>query len=248
MVRLGLIGSGRWGQKILDTASKIPECRLNHVKTYDYKDMYVYDLDGLIIATPVDTHAEIVKAFPDTYLLVEKPLATDMKDVVFINNEKIMVGHTYLYNDNLQKELEKVGKLKFMYFNIDNMETYGSQSSVLWELCPHGVALAISLLGMPKNILGTIKRDQAFIKLAYSDSVSVEILCNWHALFKQTRIEVHGEKGSFIFDDTEPNKISPLENELREFIGFIEGGQTRSGLKLGKQVVSVLSTASAKLF
>src|SRR5258708_8764255 len=104
MTTLALIGKGRWGTNYLNEVKKIPNSKIKYVKTYNYKDILKYDdIDGIIIATPAETHVEIINAFPNKFLLVEKPLTTSLSSALAIINKNIMVGHTYLFNSSIME-------------------------------------------------------------------------------------------------------------------------------------------------
>ena len=73
----------------------------------DFADVLADDtIDGVVIATPVDTHFTLAKAALEAgkHVLVEKPLATtsaDCEALIALADERdlrLMVGHVFVYN------------------------------------------------------------------------------------------------------------------------------------------------------
>lgn len=239
MITLALIGKGRWGSKYLETVKRIKDCQIKYIKTRDYLDLLSYlDLiDGIIIATPAETHSQIIQAFPDKYLLVEKPLTTSYKDALAITNPNIMVGHIYAYNQTLQELLDGITDIRYLSFKLANTESY-SGKSLLWELAPHGVALAVDLLGEPKKIDAWRDRGNLFIELKYEEA-TCRIEVGWNYSVKKREIYVVGSK-TIYFDSSIKQEVSPLENQIRAFLGFIESQGSKTGLKQAQMVIKVL--------
>lgn len=238
---LALIGKGRWGNIILTEASNIEKCEIKYTKTHDYKELLSYeDIDGIIIATPAETHAEIISAFPNHFLLVEKPLTTNLKDAKAIKNKNIMVGHTYLYNVLLMRNIKKIGKILKIDFILHNTDSYGSKVGPIWELAPHPVSLFLYFAKESVNIdYAKMINGNLTAKLS-----STHCICNmsvgWNYKKRKRQILVVGEKGK-VDVMTLSNKISPLENEIRSFAKFIRGGASKTPLEEGVKVVELLS-------
>ena len=97
MKRIAVMGLGRWGQRLLRvfrSCAEVPICIIRPGSDalswalQHYPDVTIaFDLDRVLqdetidaiaIATPVDTHAELVKRVLDArkHVFVEKPLAT----------------------------------------------------------------------------------------------------------------------------------------------------------------------------
>mgnify|MGYP000883425545 CR=1 FL=1 len=238
MITLALIGKGRWGSKYLDEIKKISDAKIKYVVTRNYLELLRYkDIDGIIIASPDSTHSKIAKAFPDKYLLVEKPLALSLKDALEIKNNHIMVGHIYLYNLALLDKIRKAGKIKKLYFTIQNTQKEAN-TTPLWYLAPHGVSLCVYLFGEPEKVRVRESKENLFIDLGYSNS-TCKIEVGWNYLIKKRQIIIQGEK-NIIFDDSELQGVSPLENELRSFIEYIKGGDCPTKLNHAIEVERIL--------
>lgn len=239
---LALIGKGRWGNNYLKEVVKIKRCEIKYVKTHDYKDLLKYnDIDGIIIATPAETHAEIIQTFPDKFLLVEKPLTTNLTDAKAIINPQIMVGHVYLYNIAMMDRVKKLGRILQFQFILHNTESYGSKVGPIWELTPHPVSLFLNFSKGKVNIsYAKIEGGNLTVNMSTAQC-TCDLTVGWNYEKKERNIRVVGENGVVEFNGTEINKISPLENQIRHFISFIHGGTNKTLLNEGVKVVELLS-------
>ncbi len=245
MTTLALVGKGKWGSNYLRVAQQIPDCIIKYVKTKDYTDIHKYkDIDGIIIATPDTTHAEIIRSFPNQYLLVEKPLVASLKDLDEISNNRIMIGHIYLYNValmNLIKDIRGIHKIDFFLCNTEQKEN----TTPLWYLAPHPVSLSVYLFGMPKSVDARTE-DGNVSTILYYDEVTFSFETGWNYSEKKRYIRIVGDR-EVVFTDSVAQEISPLENELRSFIRFIHGGECKTGLEHGKQVTRVLTSIEKQI-
>ena len=130
ILKVGVIGAGRWGKKHIDEYSKIKNVELTWVsdlnenvlkdvqKQYqisnvstDYNDVLSSDVEAVSICTSNKTHFEIGKAALETgkHILVEKPLTEKTKDAYKLvdiakENKKILaVGHIFRYNNAIKR-------------------------------------------------------------------------------------------------------------------------------------------------
>lgn len=124
-VRVGVVGFGYWGPKLVRNLSELSTCdlawladldasRLAQAKeqhpllktTQDYEDILRSDAEAIVVATPIRTHHRIVKAalLAGKHVLVEKPLAAtsaEAEELARLAREmglSLMVGHTFEYN------------------------------------------------------------------------------------------------------------------------------------------------------
>lgn len=202
MIRLALIGTGRWGQKFISTVSKMDSCRITHLcaktwrtldsfpnsfqKTNHYQDLLkIVDIDGAIIATPASTHFLIAKEFlaRGIPLLVEKPFTTSHAEARSLQkkmkeNSKLMVGHEYLFNPAYlvvkKMVLHKKG-IQFIHTQAGAWGPFRRDTSCLWDWGPHDVAMIIDLLGgLPKSVSAWgIGDDVVWAKFSFASGISV---------------------------------------------------------------------------
>jgi len=140
VVKIGLIGAGKWGRNHLRIFSEI-NCELvgicdvnpNTKKLADeygivYKKNYQELLpliDAVSIVTPTDTHHNIVKdcLLAGKHVFVEKPLTTNSKEadelvnLANISKKILAVGYLYRFNPvviRLKEELNDAGKIHYI--------------------------------------------------------------------------------------------------------------------------------------
>lgn len=233
MTTLALIGKGRWGTNYLNESKKIPACEIKYVRGREYSDLHQKnDIDGIIVATPATTHVSLIHEFPHIPLLVEKPL-TVHEGETFVN-PKIMVGHTYLYQPSV-RALQNTS-IRHLQFSLLNTENYNSDTSVLWELGPHGISIAYFLFGMPTTIQAQVTSDQNVkVVLSYPQTIC-DITFGWNNKISAKHLIVDGKE-----IDLSRGTPSSLENELRAFIDFIHGEPTITGLTHALAVTAILA-------
>ncbi len=232
MKKLALIGVGRWGQNYLKTVPLIPDCKIEYTRGRDYHDLKDKKLDGIIVASPASTHAEIIRFFPDTPLLVEKPLVTSRKDLDF-ENKKVMVGHTYLYDSVFSNLSNK--RIDYLTFMLRNNDSYKSKTSMLFELGPHGISLGLYLFGSPTSIrAGYMADGNIRIVLGFLAS-TLDYQFGWNYENKERLLFADGRKIEIV----EPYR-SPLEEQIRSFLHLIDGGESITGLDHARRVTIIL--------
>lgn len=137
MIKIGIIGCGYWGPKLIRNFYEIPQSnvtmisdlsqeRLNTITqlystsiktTQNYRELLESrDVDAVCIATPIRTHYKLVKEALEAgkHVLVEKPLTASSEEALELcklADEKgliLMVGHTFEYNPAVEKLRELV--------------------------------------------------------------------------------------------------------------------------------------------
>src|SRR5437588_8780602 len=143
-LRFGVIGWGYWGPKIARNLNSLPHAAVTMVADMDThrltslsvnqpeirrttcaEDVFLSDIDGVVIATPVRTHYRLAKEalLSGKHVLVEKPLTTSIaqaQELVTLAQEQgriLMVGHTFEYNPavNELRKLVQNGELGKIY-------------------------------------------------------------------------------------------------------------------------------------
>lgn len=126
MVRVALLGAGRWGPNLLRTLVAQPACVVTWVVDVDASRreatsalcpgarfavdpdavLSAPDVDAVVVATPTVTHAPLAARALEAgkHVLVEKPVATRLVDAVALDELAqrrgltLMVGHVYLFH------------------------------------------------------------------------------------------------------------------------------------------------------
>lgn len=173
MVKLALIGTGKWGINYINTIDGMKNCEITHIvsltkntlsrfpdkyiKLTNYLDLLNFNtIDGVIIATPGSSHYEIAKnLIPKYSLLVEKPLtlklieSMQIKKIIKQSKSSLMVGHIYLHNPAYQKIKElipTIGKIRYISFTGYNYGPFRDDMSALSEYAPHGISIFTDIM------------------------------------------------------------------------------------------------------
>lgn len=172
-LQIAVVGAGRWGRHLIRNVCENPDCRLRAVcdvtlsegidstgVTYLRDSGAVLrrkDVDAILIATPAETHAELVEAALESgrHVLCEKPLA--LKSAVCEHLDELarrrgltlMVDCTAAYLE----EVAEVGRQDFAgtLASIECVRTSQPPQrptcGPLWDLAPHDLAILRSWFG-----------------------------------------------------------------------------------------------------
>lgn len=186
MIRLGLIGAGRWGRNYIRTIAALDGVRLTRLASgnpasaglvgpgcmisADWRQVIgAGGLEGVIIATPPSLHAEmtIAAVAAGIPVLVEKPLtlglaeAARLREQVRTRNGLVMVDHTHLYHpafEELKRHVAALGMIREIEAEAGNQGPYREDVPVLWDWGPHDVAMCLNLLReSPREIRATLE-------------------------------------------------------------------------------------------
>lgn len=240
--RILLVGCGYWGKNLarnfhtLDALAAI--CESDPQKHASIKEQYpsckIFNsygealqddsIDGVVIATPAETHATLVKeailAGKDVF--VEKPLCLTVEDgklLVALAKEKerlLMVGHLLWYHPAVLKLKElidngELGRIQYMYSNRLNLGKIRREENILWSFAPHDMSVILGLLGEePKDIqaqggnyLHQQISDVTVSLLSFPSGVKAHIFVSWLHPFKEQKLIVVGDRKMAVFNDME---------------------------------------------
>ena len=176
MVRIGLIGMGRWGRVHANTALALSaRCRLTHLATSrpehaalipypvtvlpDWRALVRADCEAVIIASPPDSHAEILEEClkRGKACLVEKPLCLDAQTAERLHQRvealdvPVLVNHTQLfapaYQQLKQTVIERGEPVRVLLSEGMGFGPFRTHTSALWDWGPHDVSLCLDLVG-----------------------------------------------------------------------------------------------------
>ena len=229
-MKISLVGAGYWGSKLQKELETIPN--VDSVEIIDIKDgktLKDIKYDNVILATPAWDHykqtIELLEQGKNLY--VEKPLALTNEECVDIkskikDNQTLMVGHIFLYNDRVKKIkqlLPRVGKILHIESNRLNWGRYQKKISTLHSLAPHDVSIIHYLLGYHEfeniicigdNLTNNTQNDRDEYSFICND-VSVKLNLSWYYPEKIRTMAITGEKG-LIFWDEEARTIKLTTN------------------------------------
>jgi predicted dehydrogenase len=175
-VRVGLVGVGAWGRRLLRTSAQVAELDVRWVcdprllalpnpptRAAARVQEILADpaVDALVIATPEDTHAELALAALDAgkFVFVEKPLCRTLTERNALARHpyaraRLMVGHLLRY-DSAFSALAKLNVLSPCF------EVYSLRHSLVgarpgrcpwWSLAPHDISVLLRLWGAPDRV------------------------------------------------------------------------------------------------
>jgi len=272
-VTLALVGLGYWGPNLLRAAADLEDVEVSvlcdiseealaaqlrrypHTRGTQYLDDILEDdsVQAVLVATPVDTHYDIVRRclLADKHVLVEKPFTTRTSESdeiieLALERERIaMPGHIFLYAPPVVaiSEMLARGALGDIYFVTStrvNLGIHRRDASVIQDLAPHDFSMIYYWFGMP-TFIRAIARDSiipglwdvAFIDLGYGSSgILARIEVSWLAPTKLRRTVVAGRRAMVVYDDTSNEQVRIFDRgaELLEPHNF---GEHRMSYRVG---------------
>lgn len=252
-LRLGIIGWGYWGPKLARNLDALPQTMVTMVADQDayhleslevnqpwvltttqVEEIFLSNVDGVIIATPVKTHYQLAKAalLNGKHVLVEKPLTTNVaeaEELIALAEEQqrvLMVGHTFEYSPavNELRKLVQIGDLGKIYCIETerlNLGLFRSDINVIWDLAPHDVSILLYLLGKQPNKIGVQAHshlqsrihDVAHLDLGFAGGITSHIHVSWLHPCKIRRVTVIGDRRMAVYDDTNPAEMLKVYNK-----------------------------------
>jgi predicted dehydrogenase len=241
-IRVGVVGLGYWGPNLARNLGAIPGCEVSWLcdaseaaraklvrsfpgaRSTDVIGDLLDDeeLDAVVLATPVQTHAELAVAAVEAgkHCFVEKPLATTAADAeraaaaAESAGRTLMVGHLLEYHPAVArlKELiegQELGDLYYIYGNRLNLGKLRADENALWSLGAHDVSVALHLIGEePEECLAQGAsfvregvQDVVFCYLRFPSGVVAHLHLSWLDPHKERRLTVVGSRRMATFDD-----------------------------------------------
>ena len=268
-MKVGLVGCGNWGKHILrdltDLSCEVP------VVTSSGSVADLAGVDGIVVATPTTTHAEITEQALelDVPIFVEKPLTDNVDDAERIAEaapDRVFVMDKWRYHPGVEllAELARNGELGPVVGLRTTRIGWGNPHDVdaVWILAPHDLAIAL-------EIFGSVPSAKSAVAMSLDGEAEglVGLLGDspWHALEVSARsidrrreVTLVCERGVAVLPDgysehvlvatgDEPEKrpIStelPLLRELRAFVEHVDGGPPpRSSAREGAEIVRTIA-------
>ena len=240
-VRVGVIGCGHWGPHLIRNLNDMPEVdlvgvaeerqdRLRYVRrTFptvspfsDHRQLLASDVDAVVIATPIQTHFQLVKEalLAGKHVLVEKPLAcspadaAELVDLARRCERVLMVGDVFLYNPAVRelRRLVQQGELGRIYYADAarlNLGLFQPQANVVWDLAPHDIAILMYVLGKAPQMVSargssyvhTGVHDVCYLELLFSGGATGHVHVSWLDPDKVRRLTLVGDRRMAVYDD-----------------------------------------------
>jgi predicted dehydrogenase len=246
-LKVGLVGYGYWGPNLARNFNDLrgvtlaavtdqrPERREAVAARYPgtrlFDDpiamMERADLDAVVIATPVATHAALGTAALERGkdVLIEKPLAASgeeaerLADLAERRGRVLMVDHTYVYAGAVRKiasliEGGELGEVRYYDSLRINLGLFQTDVSVVWDLAIHDLALLQFLL---RRRFTTVQatggchlvdglENVAHITLGLDGGVQAHVNVSWISPVKIRQTIIVGDRKMLLYDDLEPDE------------------------------------------
>jgi predicted dehydrogenase len=241
-IRVGVAGLGYWGPNLARNLAAIPGCELSVLcdpseqargraaqrfpaarVTADVEELLGdEELDAIVLATPVPTHAELAISVLEAgkHCFVEKPLASlayDAERVVAAAERAgrtLMVGHLLEYHPAVVRLKElldegELGDLHYMYGNRLNLGKLRADENALWSLGAHDVSVILHLIDEEpeesfahgRSYLREGVEDVVFCYLRFPSGIVAHLHLSWLDPHKERRLTVVGARRMATFDD-----------------------------------------------
>ena len=222
-MKLGLIGYGYWGKILKNNIQKFTDDIIVHDPALDLRNQKEIMLcDKIFIATPANTHREIVDEYLSSGkdIFCEKPLAIKKTDVCALysiadkNNCKLFVDWTFTFNDAVNAiktkyELNTFGKIRSIRMNRLNSGPERKDVSAKWDLASHDISiiqyifkekpLSINWNSFKRN--SNSYQDDTCIGLIKYNSCDCLIHASWEYSFKDRLCVFEFDGGVLVWND-----------------------------------------------
>jgi predicted dehydrogenase len=243
-ISIGVVGLGYWGPNLARNFDALPDAELRWccdarpelrerfavlyrgTRVTDALDDLLGDpeLDAVVLATPVPTHADLATRVLDAgkHCFVEKPLAQSVPDAeravaaAARSGKVLMVGHLLEYHPGVTKLKEiadsgELGAIHYIYSNRLNLGQLRADENALWSLGAHDVSVILRLAGEEpyevsargESYMREGIEDVVFAFLRFPSGLAAHLHLSWLDPHKERRFTIVGAKRMATFDDME---------------------------------------------
>jgi len=243
-MKVGVVGLGYWGPNLIRNflsnkeVEKVCGCdsnisRLKFIKsrfpmvelTEKWDELLNgYNLDIIVISTPVATHFPLAKASLENgkHIWVEKPFTFNSNEAMELietaerKNLKLFVDHTFVYTGAVMKVKELVDKKvlgDILYFDSVrvNLGLFQHDVNVIWDLACHDFSIMDYIInkkvvGITANGIANYYEHEniAHIAVYFDDNCFAHFHVNWTSPVKIRRVLLGGRKKMLLWDDLHP--------------------------------------------
>jgi len=253
-LKIAIVGAGYWGEnlgrvfhqlgvlhricdavpsRLQQLAQKYPGVRMDSSLDPVLNDP---EIDGIVIATPAETHYQIAKAALEAGkdVFVEKPLALRSIEAEHLMTAAeryhriLMVGHLLEFHPaitRLQQMVEggELGRLEYIYSNRLNLGKVRREENALWSFAPHDISVILLLLKqLPIQVTATGGAylqpniaDATVSTMLFDRGVRAHLFVSWLHPYKEQKLVVVGERRMAVFDDVrKTDKLQLFEKKI----------------------------------
>ena len=242
MIKVAVIGCGRWGPNHVRSFNSLSGSRVDAVADLDegrlkhMRDMYPElrceqdyqlllrdpNIDAVVVATPVGTHYEIVRAaiLEGKHVLCEKPLCKsstrgqELVDLARAEKRSLVVGHVFLFNPGIIKLKELVstgqlGSIRYLSASRTNLGVFQRDVDVSYDLCSHDISIFNWLLDSEPEFVSAVGSsfvqpeiaDVVFVSMRYPGNTLANMHASWLDPKKVRQMTVVGGQQMATWDD-----------------------------------------------
>lgn len=245
-VRVGVIGLGAWGKNLLRQFYRGPDsvvpiaCDMDPAAreraqaqypdvhfTGKPEDVLSADVQGVVIATPPESHFKLataaIEAGKDVF--VEKPLVLDIGESHRLVQQAdaakriVMVGHIMMFHpavDWLKDYVARdgLGPVYYLYATRTNLGRVREIENAMWSFAPHDISMMSYVLGeRPRRVAAVGQsylragiQDVVFVTLWYDGDRIAHIHTSWLDPHKVRALTIVGQRQMAVFSDTTPQQ------------------------------------------
>ena len=234
--------------------------------SHELNDEILGNVDALFICTPASSHFEIARMAISLqkHVWIEKPVtinsrdAFELNDLATLNRISVFADHTYTFSPSISQirnyiDSGSIGELLYYDSLRFNLGIFQPDVSVIWDLAIHDLSIIglihgfstlewISCIGF--DPLGAGQKSIATITMGFEGEFSAHITVNWLSPLKIRKVILGGQKGSIVFDDTEPSdKLAFYSQEFTQPNGIEQRISDLVSYKLGETKVPRISNS-----
>jgi UDP-2-acetamido-3-amino-2,3-dideoxy-glucuronate N-acetyltransferase len=191
--------------------------------TRDYRELLSDPtIDAVAVATPSETHYRIGREalLAGKHLFMEKPLALSSREgqrLVDLARERrrtLMVGHLLMYHPAVIAmaglvRRGRIGKIRYLGIRRRAFGRLQGGCSVLWDLGPHDISIALMVTGAPPVAVSSLGRafiqpglpEVSFTAISLAGGALAHIEESWMAPLRERQLLAVGDKGMLLFDE-----------------------------------------------
>jgi predicted dehydrogenase len=270
-IRVGVAGLGYWGPNLARNFAGLPGCEVAWLcdaddaalgrvgaahpgarRTGSLDDLLSEaDLDAVVLATPVPTHAELAARVlgAGKHCFVEKPLAQSVGEAeaavaaAEAADRILMVGHLLEYHPGVAmlKQIAaggELGDIHYIYSNRLNLGKLRADENALWSLGAHDVSVVLHLA--EEEPYEVEARGEAYMRqgvedvvfgfLRFPSGLAAHLHLSWLDPHKERRFTVVGSRRMATFDDMDlERKVTVYDKGFDEDVSSYGEYITRSG-------------------
>jgi len=290
-VGLAVIGAGYWGPNLIRNALRCADvelkivCDLNietaqkavgrqsnvAVSTDVQQILDDPDVEGVAIATPASTHAELAISCLEAgkHVLIEKPLASSVAEaekVLAVAREhglQVMCDHTYCYTPAVLRLRElvssgEIGNIQYVDSVRINLGIVQPDIDVFWDLAPHDLSILdfilppgcepIAVSAQGADPMGVGKPCIGYLTLPLTGGAIAHAHVNWLSPTKIRTTIIGGSRRTVVWDDLNPTQRLSLYDRGVDVADATEPDARRKQLiayRLGDMVAPALTEVEA---